>query len=50
MQGRKSKAGIIRSWRQDHPDGNKAQCSRETGTDYKTVLKWWDQAEDQRED
>ena len=50
LQGRKSKAGIIRSWRKDHPDGNKAQCSRETGTDYKTVLKWWDQAEDQRED
>lgn len=40
--GRKDKSDIISSWRRNHPEGNKAQCSRETGTDYKTVLKWWD--------
>lgn len=48
--GRKDKAHMVRSWRQKHPDSNKAQCSRDTGLDYKTVLKWWDQEPAQPEE
>ena len=48
--GRKSQAETVRAWRQDHPDGNKAECIRDTGLTRPTVKKWWDQAEDQRED
>ena len=29
-------------WRQQHPEGRKADCHRETGLDPKTVRKWWD--------
>ena len=48
--GRKNKAETVRAWRQDHPDGNKAECIRDTGLTRPTVKKWWDQAPDQRED
>lgn len=40
-QGRKPKAGIVRAWRLDHPEGTKADCIRQTGLDRKTVSKWW---------
>lgn len=37
------KAKIIREWRNSNPQSkNKSLCSRETGIDRKTVLKWWD--------
>lgn len=29
-------------WRQQHPDGRKADCHRDTGLDPKTIRKWWD--------
>lgn len=29
-------------WRQQHPDGRKIDCERETGLSRHTVLKWWD--------
>lgn len=40
-QGRKPKADMVHAWRQDHPEGRKADCIRQTGLDRKTVSKWW---------
>lgn len=45
-QGRPKGSGTAQSkvyeWRQQHPDGRKADCHRETGLDPKTIRKWWD--------
>lgn len=41
--GRPVKAEIVRRWQQEHPDGKKADCIRNTGLDKKTVYKWWDE-------
>lgn len=49
QQGRKDKARVVSDWKWKNPDGSKAQCSRETGLDYKTVLKWWSQEPTQPE-
>lgn len=32
----------VNEWRQQHPEGRKADCHRETGLDPKTIRKWWD--------
>ncbi len=40
--GRPDKAEIVEEWRKLHPDGKKAECSRETGLHINTVYKWWD--------
>lgn len=32
----------VYEWRQQHPDGRKIDCNRETGLDPKTIRKWWD--------
>ena len=32
----------VYEWRQQYPEGRKADCHRETGLDPKTVRKWWD--------
>jgi len=29
-------------WRQQHPEGRKVDCHRDTGLDPKTIRKWWD--------
>lgn len=29
-------------WRQEHPEGRKVDCQRDTGLDPKTIRKWWD--------
>ncbi len=34
----------VQEWRENHPDGKKADCIRETGLSKKTVYKWWDGA------
>lgn len=31
----------VEDWRQQHPDGRKVDCIRDTGLDKKTVYKWW---------
>jgi hypothetical protein len=28
-------------WRQQHPEGRKMDCHRDTGLDPKTIRKWW---------
>lgn len=40
--GRPSAQGQVYEWRQQHPEGRKADCHRDTGLDPKTIRKWWD--------
>ena len=40
--GRPSAQNLVWVWRQQHPEGRKADCHRDTGLDPKTVRKWWD--------
>ena len=40
--GRPSAAMVVYEWRQQHPDGAKSQCKKETGLTYPTIRKWWD--------
>lgn len=39
--GRPSAELTVRKWQQDHPDGRKADCIKETGLSKPTVYKWW---------
>lgn len=32
----------VQDWRQQHPDGRKVDCIRDTGLSKPTVYKWWD--------
>lgn len=32
----------VYEWRQQHPEGRKADRHRDTGLDPKTIRKWWD--------
>lgn len=43
--GRKSKKAIVQQWREEHPDGRKADCVRDTKLTKPTVYKWWDKVE-----
>lgn len=40
--GRKPKKDIVQQWREEHPDGRKADCIRDTGLTKPTVYKWWE--------
>lgn len=31
----------VQQWREQHPEGRKVDCIRDTGLDKKTVYKWW---------
>lgn len=35
----------VLEWRQQHPDGRKVDCIRETGLSKPTVYRWWDSGE-----
>lgn len=45
-QGRPAGTGTAQKkvfeWREQHPEGRKADCHRDTGLDPKTIRKWWD--------
>lgn len=41
-KGRPTAEQTVRSWRETHPDGKKADCIRDTGLSKPTVYKWWD--------
>ena len=41
-EGRPSAQARVYEWRQQHPEGRKADCHRDTGLDPKTIRKWWD--------
>lgn len=40
--GRKSKRDIVQAWRDENPDGSKAECIRQTGLAKMTVYKHWE--------
>lgn len=40
--GSGTKQSIVKQWRQENPNGKKADCIRETGLTKPTVYKWWD--------
>lgn len=37
---------IIKDWREQHPNGRKVDCEKETGLSRPTVLKWWNEIEE----
>lgn len=39
----------VQEWRKENPTGTKAECARELGIDYKTVLRNWGQQNSTRE-
>lgn len=41
--GRKTKEKEVKEWRQQNPNGKKADCIRETGISKKTVYKYWNE-------
>lgn len=45
-KGRPKNSGIkgkaIHEWKEQHPEGTKAECARALGISKPTVLKWWD--------
>ena len=40
-EGRPTKEAEVKRWRQQHPDGSKAECIKETGISKPTVYKYW---------
>lgn len=40
-EGRPTAEQAVREWKENYPDGKKADCIRETGLSKKTVYKWW---------
>ena len=44
--GRKSVYQAVQEWRQETPEGRKADCIRATGFDKKTVYKHWEPIEE----
>lgn len=47
-EGRPSKSAAVQEWRQNNPEGSKAECRRETGLAWDTIRKHWQQDEPQR--
>lgn len=39
--GRPTAENTVREWQQQHPNGRKADCHRDTNLDPKTIRKWW---------
>ena len=39
--GRPSAEGVVKAWQQEHPNGKKTDCIRDTGLSKPTVYKWW---------
>lgn len=42
-KGSGTKENQVKEWRENNPDGKKAQCIRDTGLSKMTVYKWWNQ-------
>lgn len=43
-EGRPPMKDTIAQWQQEHPEGTKAQCKKDTGISYPTIRKWWSNA------
>lgn len=46
--GRPKKEDIVRKWQEEHPDGRKVDCYRDTGLSRVTITKYWKSREDQQ--
>ena len=46
--GRPKKEDIVRKWQEEHPDGRKVDCHRETGLSRVTITKYWKSREDKQ--
>lgn len=46
--GRPSKEDVVRKWQEEHPDGRKVDCHRETGLSRVTITKYWKSREDKQ--
>ena len=46
-EGRPNAKEMVLRWREFNPEGRKIDCERETGLSRKTVLKWWNEADEQ---
>ena len=46
-KGQPTKKEIVLLWRNTYPEGRKIDCERETGLSRKTVLKWWNEADEE---
>lgn len=46
--GRPTAERTVLEWRQQHPEGRKVDCIRETGLTKPTVYKWWNQEGENR--
>ena len=42
-EGRPTAQAKVSKWQQEHPNGRKADCIRDTGLSKKTVYKWWNE-------
>ena len=42
-----NKKEMVLRWRRFNPEGRKIDCQRETGLSKPTVLKWWNEADEQ---
>lgn len=47
---RTTAVAAVREWRENHPDGTKAACNRDTGLNPKTIRKWWEVPHNHREE
>ena len=41
-QGSSKEKEVVRAWREQNPQGKKADCIRETKLSKPTVYKWWE--------
>ena len=46
-EGRPNVKEMVLRWRRFNPEGRKIDCQRETGLSKPTVLKWWNEADEQ---
>ena len=46
-QGRPNAKELVARWRKFNPEGRKVDCQRETGLSKPTVLKWWNEADEE---
>lgn len=42
LNGRPTKAEIVKRYREVHPEASKYRCAKDTGLDPKTVRRWWE--------
>ncbi len=49
-KGAPTKEGIVRKYRNLHPEATKYRCHKDTGLSMNTVNKWWDSDADMKKE